>query len=137
MSVTFSRTNAPEVLDYEYPCCDRPTCPHCGGTGSEKVMMPEGYVNVSNANAYALLAPLGENELWGSWSGDRLHTIAKRLTKARALTDLSSDDHEETGANGARLIEMGRDASYATHRYEQLQQLVMRAIEEGDTVTWG
>lgn len=129
MSVTFWMPQAPQVRIEPYPE-DEP------GYFEEVPVAPFTEVNMTNANAAALLALLGQytEDLCGEWAGAKLDSVHRKVMILLNTTpERFMEDHYVQG----NFISSGRDMDYVTRRLTDMLHLLTVAKRYGFRVSYG
>jgi len=129
--ITYDEARDRAVGDPMWPCCGM----EHHGVEARYVGGPR--LNVANSNAAELLDLLGYDArtLYGEADPDDL--LGRVLVAAALAPDVALPAVEETGANGARLIDLGRPAGYIPAKLARLQLVCADAKARGRQVVWG
>ena len=130
--------------DMGVPCTAEERCGYCtdGQEQYEDTDAPE--INLSNANARAVLGAAGlpsEGDLCGTLAHANIPNALQRIMRAvnadRVVESQVRPTVHERGTYGALLIDYGADAPYIQGRVVQLRDILMYASRNGYDVSWG
>ncbi len=105
---------------------------------SAKYELPDATsINMSNSNARDVLRVLGleGEDLSGSCEAEDL--LGRCLIAIAVAPDAELIPYEQTGANGAKVIDMGRAKGYIEEKLIAISELCRGAMTHHRTVQWG
>lgn len=105
---------------------------------SAKYNLPdETSINMSNTNARDVLKVLGLEDEYLSGTCDAEDLLGRCLVAIAVAPDAELVPYEQTGANGAKLIDMGRPKGYIEGKLIAISELCREAMKHNRTVQWG
>lgn len=142
MSITFDFVGSPRTtITYSCDLCEGRGCPGCH---EGEISYSEGKysLNVSNANAFALLPLMGlKPSHMGEVAVEDLPAVRRALllarNKASARRPACASGSTSRGQRGAVLVRTGRSDEYLLQRIDQLTELVVHAQEAAAPLYWG
>lgn len=152
MSVTFGCPDAPHRyvrVPCSSPgmglvCLEGDRCGYCDDGFEEVVETDAPSANLSNVNAAALVEAVGFSA-YGDWTYGRIPHAAVPDALRRILRVVNTDGlaeayarpaNVESGAMGARCIDIGEDADDFVERVERVRAVLVYAADHGYDVAW-